>query len=209
MTEETPVLSNAQAPIVVMGVQGCGKSTVGRALADSLGLRFVDGDDLHSREARAKMASGHPLTDDDRLPWLARVAETVAAAVAPLENGAAGEPIVIACSALKRSYRDLMRAIVPSLAFMELYGSQALVAERLTHRNHAYMPPTLLDSQFEALEPLAADEAGARIDFAHSPDAIVGLILTRLNTTGLNSTIASAAAAGAACATEPKKEIAH
>ncbi|TFD53483.1 gluconokinase [Cryobacterium frigoriphilum] len=191
-----------------MGVQGCGKSTVGQALADSLGLRFVDGDDLHSRAARAKMASGHPLTDDDRLPWLARVAETVAAALAPIDNGAAGEPIVIACSALKRSYRDLMRAIVPSLVFMELYGSQALIAERLTHRNHEYMPPTLLDSQFEALEPLAADEAGARIDLANSPDAIVGLILAQLNTTDLNRTTASMAA-GAASATEPKKEIAH
>lgn len=208
MTDGNPVPRNTQAPIVVMGVQGCGKSTVGRALAESLGLRFVDGDDLHSLEARAKMASGHPLTDDDRLPWLARVAQTVAAALAPLENGAAGEPIVIACSALKRGYRDLMRDIVPSLVFMELYGSQALVAERLTHRNHEYMPPTLLDSQFEALEPLAADEAGARIDLAHSPDAIVGLILTRLNTTDLNGTTASAAA-GAASATQPTKEIAH
>ncbi|RJT86949.1 gluconokinase [Cryobacterium melibiosiphilum] len=162
-----------------MGVQGCGKSTVGQALADSLGLRFVDGDDLHSSEARAKMASGHPLTDNDRLPWLARVAQTVADALAPTETGG-GEPIVIACSALKRGYRDLMRGIVPSLVFMELYGSQALIAERLTHRNHEYMPPTLLDSQFEALEPLTADEAGARIDLVNSPVAIVALILTQL-----------------------------
>jgi gluconokinase len=173
MTDETPLpaLTGHSLPIVVMGVQGCGKSTVGQALADSLGLRFVDGDDLHSIEARAKMASGHPLTDEDRLPWLARVAQTVVDA---------GEPIVIACSALKRSYRDLMRDIVPSLVFMELYGSQALIAERLTHRNHEYMPPTLLDSQFEALEPLAADEAGARIDLVNSPDTIVGLIEAEL-----------------------------
>ncbi len=163
------------APLVVMGVQGCGKSTVGRGLAQALGRRFVDGDDLHSADAREKMASGHPLTDADRLPWLARVAQTVADA---LEGG---ESVVIACSALKRSYRDLMRDIVPTLEFVELFGSRELIAERLTHRNHEYMPPTLLDSQFAALEPLRPTEAGLRIDLAQSPDRIVALAVAHLD----------------------------
>ncbi|WP_241980182.1 gluconokinase [Cryobacterium glaciale] len=157
-------------PIVVMGVQGCGKSTVGLALAEARALRFLDGDDLHSEVARAKMASGHPLTDDDRLPWLTRIGETLAASLHQ------GDPLVVACSALKRSYRDLLRSFVPTLVFAELYGSQELIAERLTHRNHEYMPPTLLDSQFATLEPLAADEAGLRVDLIHTPDELVGLI---------------------------------
>ena len=165
-------------PIVVMGVQGCGKSTVGRGIADALGIRFADGDDLHSAAARAKMAAGHPLIDEDRLPWLTHIAQTMAAA---LEGG---EALTVACSALKRSYRDLMRDLVPSLVFVELYGDQALIAERLTHRNHEYMPAMLLDSQFAALEPLAADEAGMRIELTRTPDDIVGLVqnmITKMN----------------------------
>ena len=165
------VPAQTRHPIIVMGVQGCGKSTVGRQLSDALGIRFEDGDDLHSAEARAKMASGQPLTDADRIPWLTRVSERIR------ESVDAGEPLVVACSALKRGYRDLMRAIVPTLVFVELYGDQALIAERLTHRNHEYMPPALLDSQFATLEPLAADEAGLRIDLATTPDNIVGLAL--------------------------------
>jgi gluconokinase len=160
-----------QHPICVMGVQGSGKSTVGRALATSLGVRFVDGDDLHSAEAKAKMASGHPLTDEDRLPWLTRIAEVVA------DAASRGELIVVACSALKRSYRDLMRKTAPTLRFVQLDGSQALIAERLTHRNHEYMPPTLLDSQFASLEPLGPDEAGICISLMLTPDEIVAEIL--------------------------------
>ncbi|TFD75878.1 gluconokinase [Cryobacterium psychrophilum] len=152
-----------------MGVQGCGKSTVGQRLGDALGMRFADGDDLHSAEARAKMAAGHPLIDADRIPWLTLIAHTIA------ESVANGEPNVVACSALKRSYRDLLRSIVPTLVFVELFGDQALVAERLTHRNHEYMPAALIDSQFAALQPLAADEAGVRINLTNTPDDIVGL----------------------------------
>lgn len=168
MSDET------QYPICVMGVQGSGKSTIGRALAAALGLRFFDGDDLHSAEAKAKMASGHPLTDEDRLPWLTRVATVVADAAAN------DEPIVIACSALKRSYRNLMRETAPSLHFAQLEGSQELIAERLTHRNHEYMPPTLLDSQFATLEPLDSDEAGTRVSLSLSPDDIVGHIMKEI-----------------------------
>ncbi|MCU1636418.1 MAG: gluconokinase [Cryobacterium sp.] len=164
MTDET------DRPIVVMGVQGSGKSTVGRGLAEALGKRFIDGDDLHTAAAKAKMASGNSLTDDDRLPWLTRIAETIAAA---LEEG---ESVVVACSALKRRYRDLMRSIVPTLHFAQLEGSQGLIAERLSRRNHEYMPTALLDSQFATLEPLSADEAGMRIDLTRTPDDIVRLI---------------------------------
>ena len=166
----TDDLTSPVPPIVVMGVQGSGKSTVGRLLAEKLGVPFIDGDDLHSSAAKAKMASGHPLTDADRLPWLTRIAETMAAA---LDDG---DSMVVACSALKRSYRDLMRSIVAGLVFAELHGDQALVAERLSHRNHEYMPTHLLDSQFATLEPLAADEAGLRVSTTKTPDEIVGAI---------------------------------
>jgi gluconokinase len=161
---------NSSRPIIVMGVQGSGKSTIGRDLAASQGRRFIDGDDLHTPEAKAKMASGHPLTDDDRRPWLTHIAQVIAEA---LESG---EAIVVACSALKRQYRDLMREIVPSLLFVHLSGSQQLIAERLSHRNHEYMPQTLLDSQFATLEPLEVDEAGAVVDLSQTPDEIVGCI---------------------------------
>jgi gluconokinase len=169
---DTPILAPAPPapPIVIMGVQGSGKSTVGRLLADRVGGIFIDGDDLHSSEAKAKMASGHPLTDDDRLPWLTRVAQAMAADLAE------GQSVVVACSALKRSYRDLMRKIVPGLLFAELFGDQALVADRLSHRNHEYMPAHLLDSQFETLEPLGDTELGLRIPLTLTPDEIVGAI---------------------------------
>ena len=169
-SSETSGTTPARLPIIVMGVQGCGKSTVGRGVADALGIRFQDGDDLHSAQARAKMASGHPLTDADRLPWLMHIAQTMATA---LERG---EVLTVACSALKRSYRDLMRDLVPSLVFVELYGDQALIAERLTHRNHEYMPAALLHSQFTTLEPLAADETGIRVELTKTPNEIVAVV---------------------------------
>lgn len=171
MTTNPPALpAPAIPPLVVMGVQGSGKSTVGRLLAETQGLRFIDGDDLHSADAKAKMASGHPLNDADRLPWLTRVAQTMA------DAQSSGESIVVACSALKRSYRDLMRGIVPGLVFAELHGNQAIVADRLSRRNHEYMPTHLLDSQFATLEPLEASEAGLRVSLTMTPDEIVGAI---------------------------------
>jgi gluconokinase len=159
-----------QAPLVVMGVQGSGKSTIGAALAAARGLRFVDGDALHSDEAREQMRTGHPLTDADRRPWLARVARTIADAQAQ------GEALVVACSALRRPYRDAMRALVPTLRFVHLDGPRAVIAERLARRSHAYMPVSLLDSQFATLEPLDPDENGVRVDIAASPDEIVAQV---------------------------------
>jgi gluconokinase len=153
--------------IVVMGVQGSGKSTVGRLLAERLGVEFLDGDDLHPAANKAKMAGGEPLTDEDRVPWLKAIGERLASARAE------GRTIVVACSALKRWYRELLRASDDRLAFLCLDGDAALVAERLSHRNHEFMPPTLLASQFATLEPLAVWEAGVTVPVTLAPAVLV------------------------------------
>jgi len=150
-------------PVVVMGVSGAGKTTIARMLAAELRVPFIDADDLHSAESRAKMAAGHPLDDVDRLPWLERVAAAAAEA---------GD-VVIACSALKRSYRDLLRAGAPALRFVELDVTRAELERRVRERHDHFMPPALLDSQLETLEPLEIDESGIRVDADPAPDAIV------------------------------------
>lgn len=139
--------------IVVMGPSGCGKSTVGSALAEALGARFVDGDDLHPPENVAKMSAGIPLDDGDRVPWLRTVGAT-------LHDG---DRIVVACSALRRAYRDAIRAEAPDAFFAELVVDRSLLAERLSARSDHFMPASLLDSQLQTLEPLAADELGIRV----------------------------------------------
>jgi len=141
MAASRPV-SDALA-VVVMGVSGAGKTTVGRALADALGANFIDGDDLHSEAARAKMAAGVALTDDDRWPWLDRVGAALAS----------GRRIV-ACSALKRAYRDRIRtAAGPRLRFIYLVADAGAMRQRVASRPGHYMPASLVDSQFAALEP--------------------------------------------------------
>lgn len=171
MSPATPDLP----PLIVMGVQGSGKSTSGRAIAESLSLPFIDGDDLHPISNKAKMASGHPLTDADREPWLAAIGAALA------EGLSRGQSTVIACSALKRRYRDLIRSFAPETRFVHLAGNRGLIAERLSHRNHEYMPPTLLDSQFETLEPLAADEAGIPVDINLTPEEIAAVVANALS----------------------------
>ena len=161
-----PLANKSYPPLVVMGVQGCGKSTAGQAVAARLGLPFLDGDDLHPASNKEKMASGHPLTDADREPWLRAIGREIAAC---LEQGTAP---VVACSSLKRQYRDLIRSFAPQTQFIHLEGSRELIAERVTKRDHEYMPPTLLDSQFETLEPLGEDEAGIRLQITLSLDEI-------------------------------------
>lgn len=144
--------------IVVMGVSGCGKSTIGRGLAEALGSPFVEGDALHPPANVQRMAAGIALTDDDRHGWLADLAALLA------DAHARGKPLVMTCSALKRSYRDQLRSGCPDLRFVHLHGSPALLAERLARRSGHYMPPSLLPSQLQTLEAPGADEAAVTID---------------------------------------------
>ncbi|MGV8859273.1 gluconokinase [Rhodoglobus sp.] len=154
-------------PLIVMGVSGSGKSTVGAALGQALGMQFIDGDDLHPRANKEKMAAGHALNDEDRAPWLEIIADRIGAELAE------GNPIIVACSSLKRSYRTLLTAYAPSTVFVHLSGDREVIAERQSHRNHEYMPNSLLDSQFSTLEPLQDDERGVLVDLTKTPDEIV------------------------------------
>ena len=141
-----------------MGVSGAGKTTVGALLAEKLRLPFLDGDDLHPPRNREKMAVGIPLDDADRAPWLDAIG-------AVLARG----PIVVACSALRRPYRDKLRAAAPTLRFIYLHGSRTVLAARLARRSHAYMPPALLDSQLDTLEAPAPDEGALALDISAAP----------------------------------------
>ncbi|OJZ74604.1 gluconate kinase [Mycobacterium paraffinicum] len=158
------------APVVVMGVSGSGKSTVGVALAQRLGVPFVDADALHPPANIAKMAAGEPLDDDDRRPWLDKVGEWLAG---HRDGG------VVSCSALKRKYRDQLRTHCPEVEFLHLAGSPALIGARLAARTGHFMPPALLRSQFDALQPLGADEAGAIVDVGQGVDGIIDAFLSR------------------------------
>ncbi|RLK48978.1 gluconokinase [Microbacterium telephonicum] len=152
--------------IVVMGPSGSGKSLVGAALAARMRSRFVDGDDLHPRANVAKMAAGHPLTDADREPWLAAVAAVLAQETS----------MVVACSALRRVYRDGIRAGVGGVAFVELVVPEAQLRTRMGRRDH-FMPASLLDSQLATLEPLATDEVGIRV----ANDADLESVVSRIS----------------------------
>ena len=157
-------MSEQAPPIVVMGVQGAGKSTIGSMIAERLGLVFVDGDRLHSEENVARMAAGIALTDDERLPWLNDIGRVLSDG---RERG-----IVVVCSALKREYRDLLREWVPDLFIVDPEGPMELIADRISAREHEYMPPELLQSQYDILEPLGADERGVVVDIQLSPQEI-------------------------------------
>jgi beta-N-acetylhexosaminidase len=144
--------------IIVMGVSGCGKTTIGDLVARELGVPFLDGDSLHPVENVAKMAAGTPLTDEDRWPWLA----TVGAELANAGDGG----LVLACSALRRSYRDAIRDQAPDTVFLHLHGSKEVLKTRTEGRSGHFMPPALLESQLATLEPLEADEPGVVVDIA-------------------------------------------
>jgi gluconokinase len=152
-----------------MGVSGCGKTSIGMAFAAGAGARFIDGDDLHPAENVAKMARGEPLTDEDRQPWLKQVAAKLAEAE---------DDVVIGCSSLKRRYRDWIRdGAGGDVTFLHLAGSRDVIAQRMSERQGHFMPVSLLDSQFAALEPPAADETSVTVDIDQSPQKIVADLL--------------------------------
>ena len=160
--------------LVVMGVAGSGKTTVVRQLAERLGWPFAEGDDFHPPANVATMAAGTPLTDDDRWPWLHAIAAWIA------EREAAGSSSVVTCSALKRSYRDVLATAGGRIRFVHLVGDPAVLAERMRGRSGHFMPPSLLPSQLATLEPLEPDEDGVVVDIGGPPDAVVGEALRAL-----------------------------
>jgi len=166
--------SEAIRTIVIMGVSGSGKTSIGSSLAQRLGYKFIDADWLHPATNIKKMGSGLALNDADRLPWLHAVGRLL-----ELESQVASGSVT-ACSALKRAYRDLLRGYVPDGYFVMLCISESLARARLLHRSDGFMPPTLLASQFATLEELGEDERGMRIDAGMAPDVIVDQILSEL-----------------------------
>jgi gluconokinase len=155
-----------RAPVVVvMGVSGSGKTTVGRILADRLGVEYGEADDFHPQANVDKMAAGEPLDDDDRAPWLDAIGSWMA------ERGVEGA--VVSCSALKRQYRDTLRDAAPGAVFLHVHGSRDLLEARLGDRKGHFMPASLLTSQLDTLEPLQDDEAGVIVDVRLSPDEVV------------------------------------
>jgi carbohydrate kinase (thermoresistant glucokinase family) len=156
--------------IVVMGVTGCGKTSVGIALAEKLGIEFIDSDVLHSEANKKKMSSGTPLTDSDREPWLQEVSKALQS----------HESVVVACSALKKSYRSTILAGAPTTKFVHLSGSQELIFARLSERSHHFMPIGLLDSQFQTLEHLDDTETGKVFEISKPVDQIVNEVIAWL-----------------------------
>lgn len=138
--------------IILMGVSGSGKTVIGKALAPKLNAEFIDGDNLHSQHNVDKMAAGIPLTDEDRFDWLQLIAKV------GHEQVSQGTNCIIACSALKKAYRDILRINNETIKFIYLRGSFDLIHDRIVKRAHQYMPPSLLQSQFETLEEPQADE---------------------------------------------------
>ena len=169
-TAESWPRSEAARRIVLMGVAGCGKSTVGAALAERLGAVYLDGDTLHPPANIAKMSRGEPLTDEDRWPWLAIVGRRLA------------EPdgvLILGCSALKRRYRDLIREEAGApVTFVHLSGSKELIASRMGARTGHFMPTSLIESQFAALEPPTPDENAIAVDIGEPIGRMVDRIVS-------------------------------
>ncbi|MDJ0405242.1 gluconokinase [Rhodococcus erythropolis] len=162
--------------VVVMGVAGAGKSTVAVGLATSLGADFVDGDDLHPESKVAKMRSGTPLTDEDRVPWLDAIAAWLSG------RADAGRTGVVACSALRKDYRDRLRPDGLDVQFVHLDGEFETISARMRSRAGHFMPESLLISQFEVLEPLTDDERGITLNVVSEPSTLVGEAVDYIHT---------------------------
>lgn len=160
--------------VVVAGVSGVGKSAVARELASRLDWPWAEGDDFHSEDNKARMRSGIPLTDEDRWPWLDAIAAWIG------RNEAEGKNVVVTCSALRRRYRDRLRRGHPSVWFAFLVVDQVTIAARLAERQHDFMPPSLLASQFATFEPLDPADDGITISAALDVSTIVETIVARL-----------------------------
>jgi gluconokinase len=160
--------------LVVMGVSGSGKSTIGETLAARLGWRFADGDRFHPASNVAKMSAGQPLTDDDRRPWLQAIADEIDRVCK------AGQRLVVACSALKRAYRDILLHGRHDVGIVFLDGTEALIASRLAERKGHFMPPGLLASQFQTLEPPGPNERPITVPIDGTVEAIVDAIIRHM-----------------------------
>lgn len=164
--------------VVVMGVSGCGKSTVGQLLANALAAPYIEGDDLHSQENVERMRAGTPLNDAQRRDWLQSLAAHLATAYEQ------GQPLVVSCSALKRVYRDLLRSGAPELHLVHLHGSREVLAARSAQREGHYMPLSLLDSQIATLEAPGEDENVLTFDVTQAPQEIVQQTVVALTGSG-------------------------
>lgn len=157
--------------VVVMGVSGCGKSTVGAALAQRVGWRHLDADDFHPQHNVDKMRAGTPLTDADRMPWLERLRDELD------RRAAVGDPVVLACSALRRSYRDVLCRSACAVGFVHLEAEREELAERLAGRNGHFFPAALIDSQLATLETPETDEHALLVAATEPPERIVEHVL--------------------------------
>ncbi|WP_328539634.1 gluconokinase [Streptomyces sp. NBC_00344] len=162
--------------VVLMGVAGTGKTTIGPLLAEALGVPYAEGDDFHPPANIAKMSAGTPLDDADRLPWLDAIGQWA--------HSRAGLGGVVSSSALKRAYRDRLRGEAPGAVFLHLTGDRALIEQRMKERKGHFMPTALLDSQFAALQPLGDDEAGVAVDISGTPQEITERAVAALRRLG-------------------------
>ncbi|MUK00963.1 AAA family ATPase [Vibrio cholerae] len=161
--------------VVVMGISGSGKTTIATQLAERLGWVYAEADEFHPAENIAKMTSGTPLTDEDRWPWLESMRNWMTA------QAQSGRSTVVTCSALRRSYRDVLAEAEGRVRFVHLLGDTDLILERMKTRSGHFMPESLLPSQISTLEPLEADEQGVRIENTGTPDQVTNDVIDQLD----------------------------
>lgn len=174
-------MANPATHLIVMGVSGSGKTTIAQALESELGFTYAEADEFHPQSNIDKMSQGIPLTDEDRWPWLRSIRDWMSA------EAAAGRSTVVTCSALKRTYRDLLREADGTVFFIHLDGSEDLLRERMQHRSGHFMPASLLPSQLATLEPLESDEPGLKISIEKTPEEIVSEVLHLVKTHQLSA----------------------